>query len=171
MTTRLSDTRRPPYYTPAGYARLRARIERAREDYLAVCRTNEEAAGAGDSSVWHDNFAYEENQRRMHQLAARVAELEHLARATVVVPPESVPTDRVAVGSRVSLRIADGREVVWEIAGFDDGDPAAGRVSYLSALGRALVGASEGEVLTLPLDGREVSVEIAEILPPNLEGA
>ena len=47
-----------------GYARLQQRLQEALDSYNAVCATNAEAADAGDSSVWHDNFAYEENRAR-----------------------------------------------------------------------------------------------------------
>ena len=62
----------------AGYQRLLDTLQAAKRRYDVVCASNEEAAGAGDSSVWHDNFAYEDNQRQMHQLARRVRDLQHL---------------------------------------------------------------------------------------------
>jgi len=163
-----AQDRQRPFYTSAGYERLLDRIARARADYHAVCRTNEEAAGAGDSSVWHDNFAYEENQRRMHQLATRVADLERLAqRARIVSPPSTV--DRVMVGTRVTVRIEDRAEAHWEIAGFDDGDPALGRISYVSPLGRALIGTAAGEVLEVVLDGRARELEVLAVTHTGLE--
>jgi transcription elongation GreA/GreB family factor len=163
-----ASDRQRPCYTRAGYERLLSRIARAREDYLAVCRTNEEAAGAGDSSVWHDNFAYEENQRRMHQLATRVADLERLAQsARIVSLPSSI--DRVMVGTRVTVRIEDRAEARWEIAGFDDGDPVLGRISYVSPLGRALIGTIAGEVLEVVLDGRARELEVIAVTRAELE--
>lgn len=154
------------YLTPAGLRRLDARIAAAREAYLAVCQSNEEAAGAGDSSVWHDNFAYEENQRRMHQLAARVRDLEALARRVRLAQPAATGAERARVG--VSVRVVntdDAHEAVWFLAGYDDGDVAGGRLSYASPLGAALVGAEAGDVVTVRFDGAERAVEVLEILP------
>ncbi len=73
-----ATSRRVYYLTPAGRVRLRHRIHEARLAHEAICASNGEAAEAGDSSVWHDNFAYEENQRQMHQLARRVRTLEEI---------------------------------------------------------------------------------------------
>ena len=121
----------PLYTTPVGFNRLKERIAAARRAYLEVCSTNEEAAGAGDSSVWHDSFAYEENQRQMHQLSARVADLERSAAAIRVVPAAAEAPDRVRVGCRVTLLfLDDDSERTLYVAGWDDGDPAAGRISY-----------------------------------------
>jgi len=106
----------PVYVTPAGLRRLDARIADAHEAYLAVCKTNEEAAGAGESSVWHDNFAHEENQRRLHQLAAR--DHERLAARAGLVPAASAALDRVRVGCSVRIRAIDETDdTVWFLAG------------------------------------------------------
>ena len=161
-----TTSRRPYYLTPAGRARLRRRIEEARVAYQAVCASNEDAAGAGDSSVWHDNFAYEENQRQMHQLARRVRTLETVFLEACEVSPRTRPPTQVEIGAAVRLRrLADGRESVWYIAGWDDGDPDQGRISYTAPLASALMGAEPGEVRAVREGNRTVELEIVELLP------
>jgi len=137
----------------------------ARAAYFEVCDSNEDAAGAGDSSVWHDNFAYEENQRQMHQLARRIKDQESLInRVQVVQPPTGAP-DRVAMGVRVKLHfLDDDSRPTYLIAGWEDGDPEAGRLSYASPLGRALIGAEEGEVRIVRLARQVREVEVTGIL-------
>ncbi len=140
--------------TARGIERLRRRISDARDAYQAVCASNSEAREAGDSSVWHDNFAFEENQRQMHQLGRRVRDLEGiLARIETVELPRA--PGRASVGTRVRYRFEDevvDRTVV--LAGWDDGDPAAQRLSYNSPLGAALHGAMPGEEREAALAGR-----------------
>jgi transcription elongation factor GreA len=150
-------------FTPRGVERLRRRIEEARLAYQAVCDGNPEAREAGDSSVWHDNFAFEENQRQMHQLAKRIHDLENvLARVEVVTPPRS--PSRVTLGTRVSY-LLDGEEEARScvIVGWDDGEPAARRVSYNSPLGAALAGAAAGEEREVTLAGRARTVLVLGI--------
>lgn len=135
-----------PYLTPGGATRLRLRVAAARAAYQAVVDDNPAALESGDTSGWHDNFAFEENQRQMHQLGRQVQELEALLGRATVVPLPTQPPERVVLGSRVTWAF-DGEEserVCW-IAGWDDGDPGRGRVSYNSPLGLALVGAEPGE--------------------------
>lgn len=149
--------------TPAGCARLRERLQKARAAYLAVCADNESAAGAGDTSVWHDNFAYEENQRQMHQWAAQVREIEsQLARVRVVSVSAELPSV-LGLGQRARLRFEDGSEVVWMLAGDGDGEPAAGRISLASSLGRTLAGVRSGETREIRRGGRVQSVEVIEL--------
>ena len=152
------------YTTPAGMKRLQARILEARAAYLAVCASNEEAAGSGDSSVWHDNFAYEENQRQMHQLARRVHDLEGLAVSMRVVPPAITPPSRVRVGCTVLVTfLDDDSKRRFFVAGFDDGAPEEGRLSYTAPLARAALGAEEGELRVLLHAGRRRDFEISSI--------
>ena len=149
--------------TRAGYRRMEERLRAARAEYNAVVASNPEAAEAGDSSVWHDNFAYEENQRRMHQWARRVRDLQStLARLEVVDPPEA--PERVTIACRVSIvDVASGRERTYEVAGYDDGDPSQGRVSYNSPLGRALIGAEVGEELRVMVGKTTCELEVVAI--------
>ena len=80
------------YFTQAGHTTCLRRIDAARAAYQAVCNDNPAAREAGDSSVWHDNFAFEENQRQMHQLARVVRDLERvLEHAEIVAPTRSTP--------------------------------------------------------------------------------
>ncbi len=168
----MSDVASRPvhYLTPAGKARLRHRIHEARQAYDAVCASNGEAAEAGDSSVWHDNFAYEENQRQMHQLARRVRTLEEvLTSAAEVLPCRRAPS-QVQIGSAVWVRrLHDGQERTWYIAGWDDGDPGAGRLAYTAPLASALIGAEPGDVRVVREGGKTIELEVVEVLaaPPS----
>ncbi len=156
------------YLTSQGVARLRGRLADARAAYKAVCDTNGEAAESGDSSVWHDNFAFEENQRQMHQLARRVRDLEVLLSRVSLVT--EVATHHVAIGSRVRYRVDGAAERTCVIGGWEDGDPGARRVSYNSPLGAGLLGGRVGDEREVVLAG---SVRIVEIvsLEPALEDA
>lgn len=160
------------FLTQAGLHRLRGRISEARAAYLAVCADNGDAAQAGDSSVWHDNFAYEENQRQMHRLARRVRDLENILSRTKVVPASAAATtpQRVQLGVQVRLRyLEDQRELALYIAGYDDGDPQAGRISYTAPLAARLLGAAPGDVLTVREAGRTREIEVAAVLPAPKE--
>jgi transcription elongation GreA/GreB family factor len=62
------------------------------------------------------------------------------------------------------VRIAiDGGERLIRIVGDDEADPAAGLIAFSAPLARALIGAMEGETVSLP--GRPDAVEVIEIFP------
>ncbi|HOU54430.1 MAG TPA: GreA/GreB family elongation factor [Myxococcota bacterium] len=141
----MSSEARIIHLTPGGYRRLVARIEAARRDYFAVCAETEVAAESGDTSVWHDNFAFEENTRQKHQAARRVRDLEAMRDACRVHDLPTGEATAVRLGTVVTIRLEDGSEQAWFLAGWDDGDPAAGRVAYNAGLGRALIGKEVGD--------------------------
>ena len=134
----------------AGYQRLLDKLNEARLRYDAVCATNEEAAGAGDSSVWHDNFAYEDNQRQMHQLARRVRDFQHVLSVAEIAAAPAHP-EHVSFGCVVELMDTSNEQTMrLIIGGWEDSDPTIGRVAYDTPLARALIGAEEGDVRTCP---------------------
>ncbi len=146
----------------AGQQRFAARLAKVREAYEAVCASNGAAAEAGDNSVWHDNFDYEENQRQMHQLARRFHDLEEALRRMEVVSAPAAPK-QVGFGCVVTLEHADGRSERLVIGGYDDGDAALRRVAYTAPLASALLGAEPGDVRTFTAGGRERELVIVAI--------
>jgi transcription elongation factor GreA len=89
-------------------------------------------------------------------LVRRIAELQGvLARAVPVDHADRVP-GTVGVGSRVTLRWeADDTEETYTIVGPPEVAPHAGRISYESPVGRALVGRRTGDrVEAATLDGQ-----------------
>ena len=90
----------------------------------------------------------------MHQLANRVVELEKTidAMKTIAIPM-NVP-HRIQVGVCVEIYYEnDDREASFFIAGFQDGDPNFGRVSYTSPIGQSLLGLQIGESAELNVGG------------------
>jgi len=152
-------------YTPGGLSRLRDRIASARAAYKAVCDDNPAALESGDTSGWHDNFAFEENQRQMHQLARLVRDLEAVAAQATVVPVPRHEPERVILGAKVAYRFLDeASERRGWLAGWEDGDPERGRISYNSPVGAALTGAEPGETREVRIGGALRQVEVVEVL-------
>jgi len=72
--------------------------------------------------------------------------------------------DAVAIGTRVSFTLnGTAREI--EIVGFDESDPAAGRIAFSAPLARAMIGAEAGE--TVDFGGKADAIEIVAITPAS----
>lgn len=82
--------------------------------------------------------------------------------AIVTVAPER-PEDEgaVSIGATVVLSDEDGKRQEWELVGPDEADAKRGKLSIESPLGRAVMGAREGDVVELerPRGVVEVTVE------------
>ena len=149
--------------TTAGHSRLLEALERARAAYRKVVDSNEEANESGDSSVWHDNFAYEENQRQMHQLSRRVRDMEHVLAEMNIVQIPTNPQE-VVLGCAVVVEEDDsGEKRRYVIGGYEDGDLSVGRISYISPLAQTLLGAEKGDIRELIVGGQRRELEVLTI--------
>lgn len=117
----------PVYVTPAGLAQLRTRAEALRRELEAA---QERADAAAVQALARD----------LRWLDSRVA-------GAVTVDPAAQPRDRVAFGAEVEVEDAAGAVRRWHIVGEDEVDIAAGRVSWISPLARALDGARVGDTV------------------------
>jgi transcription elongation GreA/GreB family factor len=66
----------------------------------------------------------------------------------------------VTFGSTVRLEDADGRELVYQIVGSDEAEPARGRISIMAPLARTLIGKKVGDsvVAQLPAGRKEFEI-------------
>ena len=127
----------PNLVTPRGYALIEAR-----NDALEA-----ELADAPDEEA------------RKVVLRQRRYWSSRLASAQIVPVPSA---DKVVVGTRVTI-LQNGAERVLEIVGHDEGDPAAGRVSFGAPLARALLGAVVDDEVDLPGTASPVTVRSIQI--------
>jgi transcription elongation factor GreA len=148
--------------TAAGLARLRDELERLRTSGRSEIaeRLRHAVSTEADPSTNADYLEAREEQAR---LEARIARLEdRLATARLVEPDDANGT--VDIGERVRLRDLDtGSKVEYELVGSFEGDPAAGRISAESPVGRALIGRRAGEIAVAQAPKGEVRFRIVAI--------
>jgi len=108
---------------------------------------------------------------RLEGIASRsgTAELDEmldalLARAAIVAP-DAIPQDVVTMNSRVLCTLeGEAQPRGWTLVYPDDADLAGGRLSVLSPIGQALLGARAGQTVDYRLpDGRAQRVTIVEV--------
>jgi len=91
--------------------------------------------------------------------------LDELLSRAAIVAPDAIPKDVVTMNSRVVCTL-DGEAAPreWTLAYPDDADLAAGRLSVLSPIGQALLGARAGKTVDYPLpNGSAQRVTIVDI--------
>ncbi len=108
-----------------------------------------------------ENAEYHAARAEQSFLEGRVQALEDRLRRAVVI--EETTTGKAMIGSTVTVEIA-GDELRYTLVGSTEADPAAGRLSVVSPVGQALLGATAGadvEVRTPrgPVRYRVVSVD------------
>ena len=102
----------------------------------------EEARAHGDLS---ENAEYHAAKERQGQIEAMIVDIESkLSRATIIDPKE-LSGDKIVFGATVTLLDDDSKPVRYQIVGETEADAKAGRISYNSPLGRALIGRKSGD--------------------------
>ena len=134
--------------TVEGAERLRAELENLikvkRPEVIARIRSAKEL---GDLK---ENADYSAAREEQSFLEGRVQALEARLRTAVIVDAPAAGA-RIGLGSAVSVRI-DGEDEVLTIVGSSESNPATGRISSASPVGRALLGREAGDevVVTTP---------------------
>ena len=93
----------------------------------------------------------------------RTSEIERiLATATIVELPAELPKGAV-FGAKVEVREADGRMQSFRVVGVDEVNLEPGWVSWISPIGRSLLGAEPGQRVTLEVDGESRKFTVVRI--------
>ena len=156
----------PFYMTPAGHAALEEELRRLwTEERPGVVEVVSWAAGLGDRS---ENADYQYGKRRLREIDRRVRFLrKRLERVQVVDPATQPRRDRVFFGATVTYARDDDREVTVTIVGIDEADTAQHRISWVSPVARALLGAGIGDLVRLRTPQGVESLEIVSIAYPE----
>jgi transcription elongation factor GreA len=128
---------------PSGHAALTVQLRQLKEvERPAVVEAIEEARAHGDLS---ENAEYHAAKERQGQIEAQVIELEDMLARAVVIDPTTLSGDKVVFGATVHLLDEDDKPVTYQIVGQHEADARAGRISFSSPLGKALIGRRKGE--------------------------
>jgi len=154
------------YITPAGHAAIRAELLRLIDvDRPEVVRVVSWAASNGDRS---ENGDYLYGKKRLREIDRRIRFLtRRLDIAVVVDPGRQENRDQVFFGATVTYLRNGGAEETITIVGVDEVDPAAGRVSWVSPVARALIKAREGDTVALRTPQGVDELEIVSVSYPS----
>jgi transcription elongation factor GreB len=135
------------YVTPGGCKRLNDELARLwKVDRPKLVETIAWAASNGDRS---ENGDYIYGKRRLREIDRRIRFLSKRIDAAVLVDNAGKSHDRVYFGATVTVVDESGAERTVSIVGVDELDPGRGRVSWISPIATALLGASVGDVVTM----------------------
>jgi len=136
------------YVTPQGLRELQEQAAELEERRLALL-------AQGDDAMALERLAH--TDRDLRYFVSRIDSAR-------VVDPAAQPRDEVAFGAAVTVTQTDGRRRTFTIVGEDEADSHNGKISYVSPLAQALLGARVGDVVQWrrPAGDTELSVESVE---------
>lgn len=145
-----------------GWEYLRAELEQLLD--VERPRVVDEVAFAAAQGDRSENAEYIYGKRRLREIDRRLRFLTRRMESVVVV--DHLPDNRqeIRFGAIVNLAGNQGRALVVEFVGEDEIEPAMGKISLKSPLGKALLGRKVGDVVDVPTPRGTVSWTVASIL-------
>ena len=149
-------------YTQQGYQELVDELHRLkhekREEIKNAIAT---ARGFGDLS---ENAEYDEARNEQAKNETRIKELEELLENAVILDESSIDTSVVSLGSTVKLfHEGLGMEMVYDLVGSNESNPAEGKISDQSPIGEALIGKREGDSVQVEVPNGTVRMKIRAV--------
>ena len=139
------------YVTPRGLELLQARVRELSERHEQLKRDSDENSEARQK--------LREVDRDLRYFRSQ------LDRATLV-DTANQPHEQVHFGAVVAIEDDDGTQQEFTIVGDDEADVTAGKISWASPLGRAMIGAKIGDTVVWRRPAGETQVCIVDIRYP-----
>ncbi len=128
-------------FTPKGYQELLEKKQKLLNERPDAVEHLRKAREMGDLS---ENGYYKAARVRLSFIDAQLRRLDDLMQRACVVEKEQ--TSRVVIGSVVTIREGQ-MEATYTIAGSHESDPKKHIISYVSPIGKALMGKMRGETV------------------------
>lgn len=151
------------YLTKAGVAKMEQELKDLRRQKREL---EQELRIARDHGDLRENGEYHAAKERLTQVVERLTDLQYKMADVSVVDPSQLKTDAAVLGTRVKVKdLSTGDVDTYTLVGPDESDPAAGKISMISPLGRAFLGHKVKEKVTATLPAGPRQFEILSIEP------
>ncbi len=148
------------YLTQEGYEKLLEELkERKTVLRKKIALAIKEAKEQGDLS---ENAEYSEAKRQQRENESRIMELENLIRNSKIAQFDK-NLNQVQIGSKVEVEVG-GKKMFFDIVGSNEANPAEGKISNESPLGKSFLGKKKGEKVEVVLPtGKKALYKIVSI--------
>ena len=111
-----------------------------------------------------ENSEYDDAKNEQALLEHRIGLLQEKLRRARVIKDSEIDTDKVSVGSTVTLKDKKAGEIrIYTLVGSAEADPTKARLSNESPVGQAIIGKRVGDVVTVPVPAGALSYEVLAI--------
>jgi transcription elongation factor GreA len=144
--------------TQEGLSELKAELQTLLAQRPHVAERIKHARELGDLS---ENAEYQTAREEQDRLEARISEVEHvLQNSQLIKKPKN--DGHVRLGSTVKLKDG-GKPINYQVVGTLEADPAAGKISDESPIGKALLGKQVGDKLEIKTPAGAHMFKVIEI--------
>ena len=117
-----------------------------------------DARALGDLS---ENADYQFAKERQSMSEGRILQLQGVLASSEVVDVANIRSNTIVFGATVTLRDTErDAQISYQIVGKDESDSVAGKISYTSPIGKALIGKKVGDSVVVKAPKGEIEYEI-----------
>ncbi|MCK5427659.1 MAG: transcription elongation factor GreA [Thermodesulfovibrionia bacterium] len=148
--------------TPDGYNNLQKELERLLKlERPKNIKAIAEARSHGDLS---ENAEYHAAKERQSFIEGRIRDIQTRLALAQVIDPAKISQEKAAFGAKVKvLDLSNNEEKNFFLVGPDEADIKNGKITINSPVGRALIGKSVGDTVTIKAPAKTIEYEILEI--------
>lgn len=151
----------PIHLTAEGLAALHTELadltNRRRPEVIARIKSAREL---GDLS---ENADYEAARKEQSFLEGRIQQLEQMIKYAVIIEASREGGSEVVLGSTVVIETDRHGEETFTIVGSAEADAAAGKISFTSPIGRALLGRHPGETVRVQVPAGALDYKVIDV--------
>ena len=132
-----------------------------------VAQKSKEAREQGDLS---ENAEYDADKDEQRDIEARIEELEKILKNVEVVDMEDDSENLEKVSFGLAVKVKDnefGDEMEFKIVGATEANSLKGKISNESPLGKALIGAKKGDIVSVEAPAGVIEYTILDIYKPE----
>jgi len=155
----LRPTAQPTMVSQEGLDKLNAELDNLRTSQRPQIIAR--VAAAREHGDLKENAEYQYARNEQSFMEGRIQALEHTLRNTELIERNDAK-DSVQLGSTIVVE-SDGESFTYVIVGSTESNPAAGRVSNNSPVGRALLGARKGDDVVVELPSGSIVYRVVEV--------
>ena len=151
----------PTYLTREGLEKLQAELTHLRTDKRREVADSIQQSRERGGTV--SNAEYEEAINERSFVESRIQTLSEMISSASIIAEERGDRDAVDVGARVTVRNPQGKPATYTITGSAESDPAQGKISNVSPIGKSLLGKKVGEIAEVNVPSGKIELEIISI--------
>jgi transcription elongation factor GreA len=145
--------------TEDGLKKLHEELRQLKEERRKeIIERIQEAISHGDLS---ENADYAQAKEEQAFIEGRILEIEDMVKNAEIIAHKS-NHNMVSIGSTVTLK-ANGKDVKYTIVGSNEANPAAGKISNESLVGKSLLGAKVGQMVSVQTPAGKNDYEVVSI--------
>lgn len=149
------------YLTKDGLKKLHEELKAMQKQRRELVEEVDRARALGDL---RENGEYHAARERLEHVTTRLIALEAKLTSVRIIDGLEVASGEARVGTKVTLQDVQTKETcAYVLVGPDESDPANGKLSIASPLGKSLLGKKKGEQFTLTLPKAVVPYRVVNV--------